>query len=96
MCEEDCLKYFNCLTKDCTDGPLVEGRPSVGVSLASLFPQLQGEANAWSHFGNEFARVAVRVPIVAAASVAKATASKKLPWADTPCPADSDQADWSS
>ena len=92
LSEDDCLRYFNCLTKDCTDGPLVEGRPSVGVSLSSLFPQLESEANAWSRFGNEFARVAERAPIDAAASVAAATASKRLQWADT---ADSDQADWS-
>ena len=95
LSEDDCLSYFNCLTKDCTDGPIVEGRPCVGVSLSSLFPQLVSEANAWSRFGNEFARVAERVPINAAAAVAAATVEKRLQWADTACPADGDQPDWS-
>ena len=72
----------------------MEGRPCVGVSLASLFPQLQGEANAWSHFGNEFARVAERVPIDAAAAVAKATTPKRVKWGDVEVTAESEQIDW--
>ena len=94
MTQDECLKYFNCLTKDCTDGPQVEGRPCVGVSLASLFPQLKGEANAWTRFGNEFARAAQLVPMDAAAAVAKAATRKQVAWADIEPTAESEQIDW--
>ena len=70
------------------------GRPTVGVSLAALFPQLKREENAWSRFGTEFARVAERVPLSAAVAVAQKTPAQRVSWSDSPDPVDGEKADW--
>ena len=82
---DEMLKYFNCLTKDCTDGPKVPGRPCVGTSLASLFPQLVKDDCPWSRCGNVVTRHLQAVTLSAAAAsaeIARQKASRAVNWAD--------------